>query len=181
MLNKPWLVLSQATCLERGVGRRKWSKSCYQFKESRSFRLPDLYPFHILGHCTMVETFSGTSHSEQIKIEFNDYSVNLIDVADQSVGLKLLTSAVDRQKLKLLMTSLACLLSLLNQWSKDKIRLWLKLSHSKWKNEQCLRSHTVISTSWSCWGTSHVILGNSVNILETLFPHLWNNTYLTHK
>lgn len=156
-------------------------KSCYQFEESGIFRLLDLYPFSILGHCTMVETISGTSYPEQIKIEFGNYSVNLIDVADQSVGLKLLTSSVDRQKLKLLMTSLACLLSLLNQWSKDKIRLWLKLSHSEWKNEQCLWSHTVTSTSWSSCGTSHVILGSSVNISETLFPHLWNNTYLTHK
>lgn len=63
----------------------------------------------------MVETISGTSYPEQIKIEFGNYSANLIDVTDQSVGLKLLTSFVDRQKLKLLMTSLACLLLLLNQ------------------------------------------------------------------
>lgn len=34
----------------------------------------------------MVETISGTSHPEKIKIEFGNYSVNLIDVADQSVG-----------------------------------------------------------------------------------------------
>ena len=61
-----------------------------------------------------------------------------MDAADQSIGLKLFTSSVDRQKLKSLMISLAWPLSLLNQWSEDKIRLWLKLSHSEWKNEQWL-------------------------------------------
>lgn len=63
----------------------------------------------------MVETISRTSYPEQLKIEISNYSVNLIDVAGPSVGLKLLSSSADRQKLKLLMTSLACLLSLLNQ------------------------------------------------------------------
>lgn len=48
-------------------------------------------------------------------MEFSNYSVNLMDAADQSVGLKLFPFSVDRQKLKLLMTSLALLLSLLNQ------------------------------------------------------------------
>lgn len=55
----------------------------------------------------MVKTIFGTSYPEQIKIEFRNYSVNLMDAADQSIDLKLATSSVDRQKLKLLMTSLA--------------------------------------------------------------------------
>lgn len=116
-----------------------------------------------------------------MKIEFSNYSGNLMDVADQSVGLKLFASSVARRRLKLLMSSLAWLLSLLDQWSKDKIRPWLKLSYGEGKNEQCLWSHTVTSTSRSCRGTKLVILGNSVNISEILFPHLWNHTYLTQK
>lgn len=55
----------------------------------------------------MAETISGTSYPEQMKIEFSHYSVNLMDATDLSVGLKLFASSVDRQKLKLLMTSLA--------------------------------------------------------------------------
>lgn len=38
----------------------------------------------------MVETISGTSYPEQMKIKFSNYSVNLIDAADKSVGLKFL-------------------------------------------------------------------------------------------
>lgn len=117
----------------------------------------------------MVKTIFGTSYPEQIKIEFRNYSVNLMDAADQSIDLKLATSSVDRQKLKLLMTSLAWLLSWLNQWSKDKIRLWLKLSHSKGQNEQCLWSHTATSTSWSYRETSRVILGNQLTFLRLCF------------
>lgn len=115
----------------------------------------------------MVKTIFGTSYPEQIKIEFSNYSV--MDAADQSIDLKLATSSVDRQKLKLLMTSLAWLLSWLNQWSKDKIRLWLKLSHSKGQNEQCLWSHPATSTSWSYRETSRVISGNQLTFLRLCF------------
>ena len=67
--------------------------------------------------------------------------------------------------------SLKVLVCILEQrkWSKDKIRLWLKLSHSKGQNEQCLWSHTATSTSWSYRETSRVILGNQLTFLRLCF------------
>lgn len=142
MLNKPTSALPQA-CLGASVKRaRTVTHLKWHFQIIGSVYIQNLGEWYCSGNLLW---------NKLLRLSKVFSLVILMDGDDQTVGWKLPAFSVDGQKLKLLMTISAWLLSLLNQWSKGKIRWWLQ-----WSCCQFVKECKITSTFWSCCETSLV-------------------------
>lgn len=156
MLHKPWLVLPQAWHHGTGVQMAREQASLRVITNLKKVVFSDCWIWSIqyLG----VLYHGGDHLQDKLSSANEDRIQQLVSECDrcswQVCGIKTFASSVHRQRLKLLMTSVAWLLSLLNQWSQDKNKTMTQVVTQRVKEwAMSLESHGCTPTSVLPWNS----------------------------